>query len=346
MNSTSVLEKCRVCEHLGPQESFEVKEMMFGTREAFDYFRCGNCGCLQIENIPQNLSAHYPADYYSLAEDAAQARAFRLPWLRSHLERARGRRAVSGRDTLLARLAAKVVDLPPEIHRVGRLVQACGVTRPKAVFLDVGCGSSSWWLNCLKAVGFDDLHGLDPHIPGDITSGRITIRKATLGEITGKFDLITFHHSLEHIPAQIETLERARSLLNADGRCLVRIPVVSSLVWEIYGTDWVELDAPRHLFLHSLRSIAIAGARAGLELVTTQWDSTEFEFYGSEQYRRGIALTAEDSYWKDPSRSGFSYREMAQFRDLAARANREQRGGRACFVFKIGARHDESSPRH
>lgn len=279
MKPTTVLEKCRVCEHHAQQDSFEVKEMMFG------------------------------------------------------------------RNTLLARLAATVVDLPPEIHRVGRLVQTCDITRPKAVFVDVGCGPSSWWLNCLKAIDFDDLQGLDLHIPDDITSGGIPIRKATLDEITGKFDLITFHHSLEHIPARIETLDRVHSLLGANGRCLVRIPIVSSLVWEMYGTDWVALDAPRHLFLHSLRSIALAGARAGLELVTTQWDSTEFEFYGSEQYRRGIALTAEDSYWKDPSRSGFSYREMAQFRHLAAHANREQRGGRACFVFKVRGS-DESAPRH
>lgn len=338
MNPTTVLKKCRVCEHHGQQESFEVKEMMFGTREVFGYFRCGNCGCLQMGSIPQDQSAYYPADYYSLAEDASQTRAFRLPWLRSRLERARGRRAVSGRNSLLARLAATVVDLPPEVHRVGGLLQACGVTQANAVFLDVGCGSSSWWLNCLKAIGFDDLHALEPHISADVTNGRIPIRKATLDEITGKFDLITFNHSLEHIPAQIETLDRVRSLLGANGRCLVRIPIVSSLVWEMYGNDWVELDAPRHLFLHSLRSIAPAGARAGLELVTTQWDSTEFEFYGSEQYRRGIPLAAKDSYWKHPSQSAFTYREMAQFRNLATRANREQRGGRACFVFKVRGR--------
>jgi hypothetical protein len=76
--------------------------------------------------------------------------------------------------------------------------------------------------------------------------------------------------------------------------------------------------------------------RVGFELVQTTWDSGAFQFYGSEQYRRGIPLAAENSYWKDPSRSDFTYLEMAEFDRLAARANRERRGGRGCFLLRIG----------
>jgi hypothetical protein len=102
----------------------------------------------------------------------------------------------------------------------------------------------------------------------------------------------------------------------------------------MYGPDWVELDAPRHLYLHSHRSITQLAESQDLSSVYVACDSSEFEFYGSELYRRDIPLTSVNSYWRDPDNSDFTFREMARFRQLAEQANREGRGGRACFVFK------------
>ncbi len=106
------------------------------------------------------------------------------------------------------------------------------------------------------------------------------------------------------------------------------------MVWEIYGVDWVELDAPRRLFLHSLTSIRLVAEKAELEQVDTFWNSGSFEFYGSEQYRRDIPLNSEQSFWKNPSRSSFTDAEMADFERLAAKANETGRGGRGGFIFR------------
>ena len=35
---------CRVCGHPGPHATFQVREMMLGTRDVFDYFECSGCG--------------------------------------------------------------------------------------------------------------------------------------------------------------------------------------------------------------------------------------------------------------------------------------------------------------
>ena len=49
----------------GEAETLTVKEMQNDTREEFDYFECGNCHCLQIEEVHGKLDAYYGNTYYS-----------------------------------------------------------------------------------------------------------------------------------------------------------------------------------------------------------------------------------------------------------------------------------------
>jgi 2-polyprenyl-3-methyl-5-hydroxy-6-metoxy-1,4-benzoquinol methylase len=308
--------------------------MMFGTREEFTYFLCKNCGCLQIAEVPSELSKYYPASYYSFQGDTKPPRHRSLPFIRSLLERLRAQYAILGKGHKLAKFASLFVDLPPEISPTGPLIVSCCIQTRNAKILDVGCGDGSGWLNALQALGFTNLFGVDPFIERDIDDNGIQIIKGQVENVVGQFDLITLHHSLEHIPDQFGTLQAVRSRLAQNGHCLIRVPLVSSLVWDMYGTDWVELDAPRHLYLHSRNSLAALASRVGLELIKTTWDSSAFEFYGSEQYRRDLPLVAENSYWINPSRSDFTFREMAEFSELASKANREERGGRGCFIFR------------
>lgn len=97
-----------------------------------------------------------------------------------------------------------------------------------------------------------------------------------------------FHHSFEHISDPLEALETVRSLLAPNGRCLIRVPVVSWARNE-YGANWVQIDAPRHFFLHTEKSMEILAEKVGLEITRVEYDSTEFQFWGSELSKRGAA---------------------------------------------------------
>jgi len=327
---------CRICGDRWDHPQFALREMMFGTREVFDYFQCRRCGCLQIDVVPADLSPYYPPEYYSFNP---RAEAWdRKPPLRRMLEKWRVGNALFGRGYKLARIAGQLVDLPKEVREVGPWLRQCGISSFRARFLDVGCGTSSWWLDTLRALGFRKLCGVDPYISNDLEKDGIPILKRKLEEVSGEFDLVTFHHSLEHIPDQSATLAAARSILRKGGFCLVRLPVVSSAAWEEYGTDWVELDPPRHLYLHSQESMRLVTERAGFDLVDYVSDSTEFEFWGSEQYRRGQPLMAEGSFLRTPWQSDFTFRQMADFRKRAKELNRSGRGGRGCFFLKAVAR--------
>ncbi|MFZ5593835.1 MAG: class I SAM-dependent methyltransferase [Pseudomonadota bacterium] len=310
--------------------------MMFGTREEFDYFQCEKCGCLQIKDIPPDLHRFYPDNYYSLNISPNNERPRKFYSL---LQKQRCRTALFGKGYKLNRLIRKFVELPDEIHiplgiSTGEIIRKCNIKDFMAPILDVGCGSYSSWLDRLQILGFENLTGIDPYIAENRQHGKVRVLKSDISCLTGQFDLITFHHSFEHIADQLSTLQKIKDLLSPDGVCLIRIPVVSSYAWEKYGINWVELDAPRHLYLHSNLSMESLVRKAGLKIFDTVYDSLPFEFYGSEQYARNIPLNDKNSLWTNPHSTLFSIDEIASFEALAKKVNKEKKGGRAGFYLR------------
>ena len=51
---------CPVCGAETDWEPYSIREMMFGSREAFDYGRCRSCGSIVIARVPPDLGRHYP----------------------------------------------------------------------------------------------------------------------------------------------------------------------------------------------------------------------------------------------------------------------------------------------
>lgn len=337
---TGDLNTCRICCTRDHHPIYQVREMMFGTREVFRYFQCTACGCLQLEEIPEDIGRFYPSDYYSFnlkPEPAKHGSLYR--WL----QKQRCRTALFGRGFKLNALLKSHIELPTELFEqgggrsTGTVLKQCGIKDFSARILDVGCGAYSGWLAHLAGLGFHNLFGADPFINADQHYGNVRIFKRELQDIEGNFHLITFNHSLEHMPQQLEVLEAARVRLKEGGTCLVRIPIVSSLAWEKYRVNWVELDAPRHLFLHSVDSITNIGRQAGLDLTDIVFDSLPLEFYGSEQYLRDIPLNDPKSLWVNPDSAIFSPQEKAGFEEMASTANANRRGGRAGFYFRAAS---------
>lgn len=327
---------CRVCERKDSHPSFRIREMMFGTRAAFTYFQCKSCGCLQISKIPDDLSRYYPVDYYS--HQPANTKVQNGLLSRS-LEKLLITSALFDKGYKLSRIAKRFVSLPDYFFRSRpELLRRAGIRNFHARILDVGCGGQAQWLQDLQRTGFSNLLGIDPFIKADLNVHGIPIRQIDISSYanhsSGHFDLITLHHSLEHIPNQLDTLSATKRLLAPSGTCAIRIPTASSLAWEKYGVDWVELDAPRHLYLHSKQSLQELAKSIGLELFDIQYDTTAFEFYGSEQYKLGIPLTDPRSLWVNPASTVFSHETQRTFEELASQANIDGSAGRACFFFR------------
>src|SRR4051812_17298066 len=58
--------RCISCDKKGRHRIFAAEEKMFSIGERFQYFKCEECGSLQIIDVPADLGRHYPSDYYSM----------------------------------------------------------------------------------------------------------------------------------------------------------------------------------------------------------------------------------------------------------------------------------------
>lgn len=292
--------------------------MMFGTRDPFEYFDCTDCGCVQIAEVPDDLSAHYPADYYSYGAGGA-GRLRRLA-KRQRLRHSLGFPSPGG--ALLARRYG------PSF--VGQWLAPLRAALDDRI-LDVGSGAGHLLFE-LRDAGFTSLTGADPFAPAEVDTRGVRVLRQSIHEVEGTFDLVMMHHTFEHLPDPAETLASAHRLVRPGGQVLLRIPVADSYAFRTYGADWVQLDAPRHLFLHTEDSIGRLAVGAGLEVRSVAYDSSAFQFWGSEQYQRDVPLSDPRSYGVDPEASPFTADEITAFERRAAELNRAGDGDQARFT--------------
>jgi len=306
---------CRICDEYDRNSVYTVREMMLGTGEPFLYFQCSHCKCLQIAEIPSDMGRYYPKDYYSFSTTSRDKTGNSvLRWVR----RIRNFCSVSekGFGNSLIRL------LFPNKKLIS--LMQLGLTRESRI-LDVGCGSG-WRLYALREAGFHNTLGVDPYLDHDLTyENGLQVQKRTVNEVEDAWDVIMFHHSLEHISDQVATLRAAAGLLRPGGTCLIRVPVASSYAWEFYREHWYQIDAPRHFYIHSYESMRLLAEQCGLVLLSTVCDSTLDQFRNSELYKRGLRSLTE---------AGFTRSQKRNWKRRAADLNTEGRGDQAVFYFR------------
>jgi SAM-dependent methyltransferase len=312
--------KCRICHHT-ELRLMRVKEMMYGMADEFNYGECLHCHCLQILEVPSNLGDFYPQNYYSYSSKKRK-RPFK-DWQRSIK-----RRMILNHPQWLA-----LFGLLKNSSTHFWTYQRMGL-RQGASFLDVGAGSGAHVLE-LRSANVDAI-GVDPFINEDIVvDGNIMVKKGSIKDIYKEFDVISFHHSFEHIPEQLATLIIAKEHLKPHGKILIRIPTTSSYAFEEYQENWCQLDAPRHLYLHSHQSIKVLAHQAGLIIDDLWCDSSEIQFIASEQYRSGISLLDPKSYIVNKKLSGWGKNTIAAFKKRALDANQALKGDQICVVLSV-----------
>ncbi|AWV99854.1 class I SAM-dependent methyltransferase [Arcticibacterium luteifluviistationis] len=308
--------KCRICNNLDNLKEYQVREMMFGFRDKFSYLECTKCGCLQIAEIPNNISKYYPSNYYSYSSSSPDSK------IKEYLKGERDNYAVSKKG-LLGNLVSKYF---PNIR--AQILSEIPISKNSKI-LDVGCGNGVLLL-ALRRIGFVNISGIDPFIENDISYGNgLDIYKKMIHEVKEKQDVIMFHHSFEHMPDPLETFQTVSKLLNKGGYCIIRVPTVSSYAWKHYRENWVQLDAPRHFFLHSEKSIDILAKKVSLTVEKVVYDSTELQFLGSERYLKNIPLLDAT-----PNKEIFSSSEIKAFKLKAIELNQKNNGDSCAFIIK------------
>ena len=334
MKDSSLLE-CKICGNTDRNIIYKVREMMLGKRDTHNYFECSDCGCLQIVEVPENIQEYYPSEDYYSYDEIKPASGFKGKLIRS-----RDRFAATGKGIL----GGIMQQIQP--HDKLPSLQHANININSKI-LDVGCGAGHL-LHSMKEAGFNNILGIDPYNTKDIQyDNGLTIIKNSIHDLSpknssddknyganGGWDLIMFNHSYEHVLDQVEVLEKTWDLLAPGGICMLRIPTVTSWAWRHYSEDWVQLDAPRHFFLHSIKSVHLLAEKTGFALEDVVYDSFAFQSWGSEQYKQDIALHDENSYAVNPEKSPFSTADINSFTEHSNVLNKSKAGDQAAFYLK------------
>ncbi len=286
---------CPICRNEAGNKLLQFEEKMFRMGGYFEYVDCGHCGAMSIVDLPQDLARYYPtSNYYSVLEKSG---------LRSVLMRLRD---------LAYTTAYPGAGLVRKYLPNSALATTLSAIRTQSDrILDVGCGEGAL-LKSLARLGLKNLTGVDLLIGQNREVDGIHLVGGELADVLGQFDVITFHHSLEHMCNPQAVMSQARSLLSKGGRIVVRIPSRDSLAYLIYRENWFQIDAPRHMCIHSHRSMEIVAEQAGLKIIQIDCDSRPMQFWASDMYRSGLPLgSAKLGAYKRKHRS--LYREMAEF---------------------------------
>ena len=65
-----------------------------------------------------------------------------------------------------------------------------------------------------------------------------------------------------------------------------------------------------------------------------RYDSTAFQFWGSEQYQRDLPLLHQSSYFVNPETSAFTAEQIAAYTAEADRLNARGEGDQAAFYLR------------
>lgn len=328
---------CRICGNANNNTLYHIREMMFGSRELFEYSECSSCGCLQLVQLPDDISKYYPDEYYSFnAVSKKKCEMSLKQYILEYLMDKRDLFLVTGKGFLGKYINYHTLLPIREDITVGSIYsffRKIGLRKSHKI-LDIGCGNGEL-LYLLADIGFKKTLGIDYYIPRDIRyENGLRILKKTIFDIGGQYDLIMLNHSFEHMENPGKVLQSIAGLLKPNGTCMIRIPTVSSHAWKHYRENWIQIDAPRHFFLHSLKSMEILCAQAGFLIEDVVYDAMSFHLWGSEQYKRGIPFLSERSWKINPERSIFSMREMEVFESRTRELNEKKMGDQAAFFIK------------
>jgi SAM-dependent methyltransferase len=279
---------------------------MFGMGGAFGYTSCEDCKSIQLGRIPENLGDYYShTGYYSF-----------LPLVQSSLAR---RVFKQLRMKLFLSTKSSLFE-PTYGYWLKKLAPSFD-----SKIADVGCGNGQL-LYELYASGYTNLHGFDPFLEADLQiNPGLQLWKQHIEASDDRFDLIMMHHAFEHMSNPREILQSCYDKLNPGGRLLIRTPVSDSQVWQEKGIFWVQLDAPRHLIIPSISGFERLSQAMGFDLKEVLFDSTAFQFWGTELYERGLSL--------DPKLVDelYSKEELATLEKKALHYNKEGKGDQVCF---------------
>ncbi|MDQ3239087.1 MAG: class I SAM-dependent methyltransferase [bacterium] len=126
--------------------------------------------------------------------------------------------------------------------------------------LDLGCGQGEFLdkmkNNNWQVYGMEINPFLVKKLKEKFSDSNIYILDQFLNDkISQKFDIITFWHVIEHLTTPLDTLLKAKNLLNKKGELFIEVPNVDSFVFSLFKQKYTWLRIPDHVYYYSPKSL-------------------------------------------------------------------------------------------
>lgn len=232
--------RCQACGCDGPEASFPSAE------PGFEILTCPDCGFGRTwPPVPrEDVGAWYPERYYGKGNVRFNVLFERLiRWFR------RRRAAVL-------------------YNRV-----------PRGPILDVGCGRGMM-LAFMRELGYE-AHGIELNETAAHHARRVLQLEVSTGDFLesprekNRYNAVIFCHTLEHFSNPVAAIARAHELLKPGGVLWIAVPNFGSWQARLFGRFWFHVDAPRHYFHFTVKSLDAILQRHHFR--TVQLDHFSFE---------------------------------------------------------------------
>jgi 2-polyprenyl-3-methyl-5-hydroxy-6-metoxy-1,4-benzoquinol methylase len=236
---------------------FSGRDLMFRHHKRYDYYLCSECGANFIHPMPdhEKIAAFYPPEYEVFDARKSVARVNRRK--RAFLKYRHG----------YAHLKASRMDYLWALFtgQAGKLTPLDYV--PGGALLDVGCGNGRY-LNTMRALGWS-CYGVETNDKAarQCREAGLYVHHGLLdsaGFPSGRFDVVTARHVIEHVPNPHEFLGEVFRILKPGGLFLVETPNADALGRQWLRQVWYANDVPRHLILYNPQTLLRLAKTHGL----------------------------------------------------------------------------------
>ncbi|MCO4793679.1 MAG: class I SAM-dependent methyltransferase [Bacteriovoracaceae bacterium] len=220
------------------------EEDLTGKEGEFQYVTCKSCG-LAYQNprvAPEQIKDFYDSEY--IAHRKKKDWGVLTPLYE---------KAMSKHDRDKDKLISKYVKL-----------------NSNSKVLDIGCAVGTFLLhlkdkyNCkISGVDFKDDLSFPRFNEIDFHCG-LLYEQENIEE--NSYDLITMWHFLEHCYSPMESLKKARTLLNDGGKLIIEVPRLDSLSYKIFKEKWPGVQAPQHTVMFDKEHFVSMAEKAGFKV--------------------------------------------------------------------------------
>lgn len=233
----------------------------------FQVVRCRGCG-LHFQNprpTAERLGDLYPQHYYAYQPShESQLHGVKAAWRRLEWWEKLGlRRAFCGYPCpggWIQRVALQLILWPLWIRLrfLGKDLKVIPY-RGRGRLLDVGCGTGrelAYHRQCgltVAGVEWSASAAQEARERYDLDVRAGMLEDARFPDQS--FDVVHLSHVFEHVPNPAATLDEIHRLLDVDGLVILKVPNMASMSAKRFGTYWLGLDLPRHLYHFTPRTI-------------------------------------------------------------------------------------------